>query len=116
MDDKGNASTFSFDEEEKGENESENDENVRLNVSMEHGDGIKPLDQETLKKYISYSRAFCRPVIHEVDSEKVNIFTECLCHNMVNHHNSLIVDCLFICGFAISISGFGWRAHCCEAY
>lgn len=37
----------------------------------EEDDGPKPLDQETLKKYIAYARAYVRPVVHDVDSEKV---------------------------------------------
>ena len=33
--------------------------------------GPEPLDQETLKKYIAYARAYIRPVLHDVDSEKI---------------------------------------------
>eukprot|EP00605_Chrysophyceae_sp_TOSAG23-4_P001465 GSChrysophyteH1.ASY1.ANO1.1601.1 assembled CDS len=30
-----------------------------------------PIDQETLKKYILYARTYVKPILHEVDSEKV---------------------------------------------
>lgn len=31
----------------------------------------QPLDQPTLKKYITYARAYVKPILHDVDSEKV---------------------------------------------
>jgi DNA replicative helicase MCM subunit Mcm2 (Cdc46/Mcm family) len=31
----------------------------------------KPIDQDILKKYITYARAYIKPVLHDVDSEKV---------------------------------------------
>lgn len=34
-------------------------------------DGPQPLDQKILKKYITYARAFCKPVLHDLDSEKI---------------------------------------------
>jgi DNA replicative helicase MCM subunit Mcm2 (Cdc46/Mcm family) len=34
-------------------------------------DGPQALDQQTLKKYIQYARSFVRPIIHNVDSEKI---------------------------------------------
>ena len=34
-------------------------------------EGPQPLDQKVLKKYITYARAFCKPVLHDVDSEKI---------------------------------------------
>ena len=35
------------------------------------GGGPAPLDQETLKKYIMYARAYVKPILHNVDSEKI---------------------------------------------
>ena len=34
----------------------------------------QPLDQAMLKKYITYARAFVKPVLHDVDSEKVSYY------------------------------------------
>lgn len=34
-------------------------------------DGIEPIDQELLKKYIQYARINCRPVFHQIDTEKL---------------------------------------------
>lgn len=34
-------------------------------------DSPQPLDQAMLKKYITYAKAFVKPILHEVDSEKV---------------------------------------------
>ena len=35
------------------------------------GSGPAPLDQETLKKYIMYARAYVKPILQNVDSEKI---------------------------------------------
>jgi len=35
------------------------------------GGGPAPLDQEILKKYIMYARAYVKPILHNVDSEKI---------------------------------------------
>ena len=35
--------------------------------------GPAPIDQKVLKKYISYAKACVRPVLHDVDSEKVSL-------------------------------------------
>ena len=32
----------------------------------------QPLDQQMLKKYITYARAHCKPILHDIDSEKVS--------------------------------------------
>jgi DNA replicative helicase MCM subunit Mcm2 (Cdc46/Mcm family) len=34
-------------------------------------DAAPPLDQAILKQYIKYARAFVKPILREVDSEKV---------------------------------------------
>jgi len=34
-------------------------------------EGPEALDQDTLKKYITYARAFVKPVLHNIDSEKI---------------------------------------------
>ena len=34
-------------------------------------DGPQPLDQQLLRKYVSYARASVKPVLHDVDSEKI---------------------------------------------
>ena len=39
-------------------------------------DGPPPIDQAIFKKYIKYSRAYVKPVLREVDSEKVCV---CVC-------------------------------------
>lgn len=50
-----------------------NKENVPF--SDDRGDtmdgGPPSLDQDILKKYITYARAYVRPIVHEVDREKV---------------------------------------------
>lgn len=35
-------------------------------------DAAPPLDQAILKQYIKYARAFVKPILREVDSEKVS--------------------------------------------
>ena len=37
----------------------------------------EPLDQETLKKYISYAKTYCKPVLHNIDTAKVeNLYAD----------------------------------------
>lgn len=36
-----------------------------------HDDGPEPLSQEMLKKYIMYAKAYVKPILHDVDTEKV---------------------------------------------
>lgn len=36
-------------------------------------DGIRPIDQKILKKYISYAKTSVRPALHDVDREKVRV-------------------------------------------
>lgn len=33
---------------------------------------LNPIDQELLKKYIAYAKANTRPILHDVDSEKIS--------------------------------------------
>ena len=37
-------------------------------------DGPEPLNQDLLKKYIMYARAFVKPILHNIDTEKVVTF------------------------------------------
>ena len=43
------------------------DDNINSN-------GCQPLDQAILKKYIMYARTFVKPILHEVDIEKVSYY------------------------------------------
>lgn len=36
-----------------------------------HDDGPQPLDQAMLRKYIAYARANVKPILHDLDTEKV---------------------------------------------
>eukprot|EP01038_Epipyxis_sp_PR26KG_P005040 gene5040-7031_t len=38
---------------------------------MHDNDELQPLTQSMLKKYITYARAYTKPVLHDVDSEKI---------------------------------------------
>ena len=40
-------------------------------AAEEEQDGPQPLEQQLLRKYISYARASVKPVLHDVDSEKI---------------------------------------------
>lgn len=41
-------------------------------MMQDDGDeGPSPLDQDTLKKYITFARASCKPILHNVDLEKI---------------------------------------------
>ena len=40
--------------------------------AMSKDGGVQPLDQAILKKYITYARNFVKPVLHNVDSEKIS--------------------------------------------
>lgn len=44
-----------------------------LDMGMIQDDGPKPLDQAMLRKYISYARSFVKPILHDLDTEKVII-------------------------------------------
>ena len=50
-------------------------ENIQKNNAkfQENIDGPKAIDQALFKKYLIYSKAFVRPVLQAVDSEKVFI-------------------------------------------
>ena len=37
-----------------------------------HDDGPQPLDQAMLRKYIAYARANVKPILHDLDTEKVS--------------------------------------------
>jgi hypothetical protein len=39
-------------------------------------EGPQPIDQALLKKYLLYSRAFVKPVLQAVDSEKVRTYVQ----------------------------------------
>lgn len=41
------------------------------NAVGDEEDGLQPLDQQLLRKYVSYARASVKPVLHDVDSEKI---------------------------------------------
>ena len=50
-------------------------------------DGPPPIDQAIFKKYIKYSRAFVKPVLREVDSEKVGcVFRRGIALHRYNHN------------------------------
>ncbi len=53
-----------------------------------HDDGPQPLEQAMLRKYIAYARANVKPILHDLDTEKVS--GECG------------VNVFFICGVFIS--------------
>lgn len=38
-----------------------------------HDDGPQPLDQAMLRKYIAYARANVKPILHDLDTEKVRV-------------------------------------------
>lgn len=44
-----------------------------LEMGLIQDDGPQPLDQAMLRKYISYARSFVKPILHDLDTEKVNI-------------------------------------------
>jgi len=46
-------------------------------------DGPEPLDQAMLKKYIMYAKAYVKPVLHEIDAEKVSN-SSCLDHSCLH--------------------------------
>lgn len=54
-------------------------------AGMDDG-GPQPIPQDLLKKYIAYSRAMIRPVVHEMDVEKVSLS---FFHNL----NSYLMSC-----------------------
>ena len=55
------------------EDEGEEEENIQQNnvKFQENIDGPKAIDQALFKKYLIYAKAFVRPVLQAVDSEKV---------------------------------------------
>jgi DNA replicative helicase MCM subunit Mcm2 (Cdc46/Mcm family) len=58
-------------------------------------DTIELIDQALLKKYIAYARSNVKPVLHDVDSEKV---MHLMLHMMFTTLMLLfIIDCLVIC-------------------
>ena len=62
------------DDEDEDENENERDNTHKNNVKFQENiDGPKAIDQVLFKKYLIYSKAFVRPVLQAVDSEKVII-------------------------------------------
>ena len=52
--------------------------------------GPEPLTQDQLKKYITYSRANVRPVVRQVDTEKVCSIEWIINVLILNH---LVIDC-----------------------
>ncbi len=46
----------------------DNGDASRMAQSIDH---VKQIDQDLLRKYIAYARAFVRPILHDLDSEKV---------------------------------------------
>ena len=52
-------------------NNNNNNNNNNDNSSSSNDDDIEPLSQEMLRKYISYSRLNVKPVLHNVDSAKI---------------------------------------------
>lgn len=71
-------------QESDSEDETDGDEEGSRDDHMEHShhnhgnskngfseDGPDPIDQAMLKKYIMYAKSFVKPVLHDVDSEKI---------------------------------------------
>lgn len=59
--------------------EDEEEERTGQKRSRDHSDsaaneGPQPIDQVLFKKYLTYSRAFVKPVLQAVDSEKVRAY------------------------------------------
>eukprot|EP01035_Chromulina_nebulosa_P018362 gene18362-24058_t len=53
----------------------ENDDNeeniIDDDLLCEDDNDLQPIDQSTLKKYITYAKACVRPILHDIDSEKI---------------------------------------------
>lgn len=61
---------------EKARSNYNNEKRAAAEAAM-YLDGPEPLDQETLKKYITYARAFVKPILHNIDSEKIaNLYAD----------------------------------------
>lgn len=52
-------------------NPDEENEDVLNDLDTGMDDGPPPIEQKLLKKYITYAKTCIRPVLHNVDSEKV---------------------------------------------
>ena len=46
---------------------------LQLDAFGGRDDGPEPLDQATLRKYIAYARTHVKPILHDIDSEKVKL-------------------------------------------
>ena len=67
---------------EEDEDEEEEEEDIQKNNAkfQENIDGPKAIDQSLFKKYLIYSKAFVRPVLQAVDSEKVVLILHFYCY------------------------------------
>ncbi len=91
---------------EVAENDNEDEEkDTFIDASIVGGPG--PIDQSLLKKYIAYARSQVKPILHDVDSEKV-IFSPC---GSLPYTNKSPTDCIVIRRFACSIGDFWWCAN-----
>ena len=77
---------------------------------------VVPLDQATLKKYISYARVFVKPILHEVDVEKVPISSLLLLLPLIVSICDCCVDRVFVFGAKTAICHLGRRAHRSASY
>ena len=77
-------------EDDEDEDENERDNTHENNVKFQENiDGPKAIDQVLFKKYLIYSKAFVRPVLQAVDSEKVIHCILC--------YYCFVVSCFLIC-------------------
>lgn len=49
----------------------DDEEKQQLDQHQQQDDGPEPIDQQILKKYITYAKTFVHPVFHDVDTEKI---------------------------------------------
>lgn len=55
----------------QGQTRGSKNKDMRKDRGMQAAGGLQLLDQDTLKKYITYARATVTPALHDVDSEKI---------------------------------------------
>lgn len=70
-------------EEKEGLNEEEGELGFKthLDLGSFQDDGPQPLDQAMLRKYIAYARGNIKPVLHDLDTEKVRnmlFYSQCV--------------------------------------
>jgi hypothetical protein len=60
----------------------------------------EPLDQEILKKYIIYAKQYVKPVLHNLDQEKVcllsNLVVLSFYGNLMHSYKTLLAVCISI--------------------